>query len=217
MVATKLKNELIDQLYEIGAISFPDSNVPLTPPYEINLQLLNSNPKILKFAGRLFEGFIKNGEFDRIVSPHSDIPLGTTIALEFNIPMLFVRKERKVYGMGRLIEGGFKQGEKVIVINDEISDPAESLQLFGRLEGSGLNVREIWVLFDREVGTMEILKNKKYFCRAIFTLNDIFIRLSQKNLIPESKMSRLKKYLEEQKSEFLIKYSPTKTRGKLKS
>ena len=36
--------------------------------------------------------------------------------------------------MGKLIEGNYKTDQKVIVIDEEISDPASTLQVLGRLE-----------------------------------------------------------------------------------
>ena len=47
--------------------------------------------------------------------------------------------------MGKLIEGNYKTDQKVVVIDDEVSDPASTLQVLGRLEGSGLNIVGVYI------------------------------------------------------------------------
>src|SRR3989344_3382062 len=145
-----LKEKLIDMLYESGAISFPREFADL--PYQINFQYLTSQPEMLRFVAHLIGELIKNQEFDLIAGPYTDIPLATTVSLEFNHPMIFVRKERKQYGREKLVEGYFKQDQKVLIIDDEISDVAATSQLLGRLEGSGLKVVGIQLLLDRGLG-----------------------------------------------------------------
>lgn len=201
-----LKEKLIDVLYESGAISFSENSI--AQPFKINFQLLTSQPEMLRFVARLIGEIIKGEEFDLIVGPYTDIPLATTISLEFNHPMIFVRKERKAYGMERLIEGNFKQDQKVLIIDDEISDFGTTLHLLGRLEGSGLKVSGIYVLLDRGLGIMQRIENEGYKCNALLTLNDVFVYLAQLGKINKSKLKDLKNYMEEQKRDLTIKTLP---------
>lgn len=200
------KKKLIDILYGSGAISFPlqFANVP----YQINFQSLTSQPEMLRFVAHLIGDLIKNQKFDLIAGPYTDIPLATTISLEYNYPMIFVRKERKQYGREKLVEGYFNQDQKVIIVDDEISDVAATSQLLGRLEGSGLKVVGIILLIDRGLGAIQKIEEKGYKCSSILTLNDIFVYLSQNGVINEDKLQELKKYIEEQRKELVLKTLP---------
>ena len=201
-----LKEKLIDMLYESGAISFPIQFSDL--PYQINFQYLTSQPEMLRFVAHLIGELIKNEEFDLIAGPYTDIPLATTVALEFNQPMIFVRKERKQYGREKLVEGYFKQDQKVLIIDDEISDVASTSQLLGRLEGSGLKVTGIQALLDRGLGVMQKIEEEGYMCSSILTLNDVFVHLAQVGKISESKLMELKSYIEEQRKELSFRTLP---------
>ena len=113
--------------------------------------------------------------------------------------MIFIRKEKKQYGMGKLIEGNYKTDQKVIVVDEEISDPASTLQILGRLEGSGLNIVGIYVLIDRGLGNLEIIKNKGYKCEALINLNDIFIHLFESGKISPNQLNQAKDYFKTKK------------------
>lgn len=201
------KKQLIQDLHGLDIISFPANpdNLLTIPPYKIDLRLLCSHPKLLKFASSMFGESIKESKFDLIAGPYTDIPLATTISLAFDWPMVFVRGERKDHGMERLIEGNFKTGQKVIIVNDEINDVANCLQLIGRLEGSGLKIAGIYVLLDKQFGALEAIKAKGYHTSALITLNDIFLELFQTGKITAPQLEQLKNFLEKQRREFLLK------------
>src|SRR3989338_128661 len=199
MLDIKLKQKLIDLLYETGAIAFTKSKTPDELHYEIKLQYLTSQPKVLTFAAKLLWSEFKNEIFDLIAGPHTDIPLATTMSLEYNWPMIFIRKEKKEYGMGKLIEGNYKTDQKVVVIDDEISDTANSLQVLGRLEGSGLNIVGVYVLIDRGLGNIETIRNKGYKCEALINLNDIFVHLFETGKISPDQLTQAKDYFKSKK------------------
>src|SRR3989339_622565 len=195
MLDIKSKQKLIDLLYETGAITFTRSKNPDSLPYEIKLQYLTSQPKVLTFAAKLLWSEFKNETFDLIAGPYTDIPLATTMSLEYNWPMIFIRKEKKQYGMGKLVEGNYKTDQKVVVIDDEISDPASALQVLGRLEGSGLNIVGVYVLIDRGLGNnLEAIRNRGYKCEALINLNDIFIHLFETGKISPDQLTQAKDY-----------------------
>ena len=199
MLDIKSKQKLIDLLHETGAITFTKSKNLESLPYEIKLQYMTSQPKVLSYAAKLLWSEFKNEVFDLIAGPYTDIPLATTMSLEYNWPMVFIRKEKKQYGMGKLIEGNYKTDQKVIVIDEEISDSASTLQVLGRLEGSGLNIVGIFVLIDRGLGNLEVIRNKGYRCEALINLNDVFIRLFEMGKISPNQLNQAKDYFKTKK------------------
>ena len=199
MLDIKSKQKLIDLLHEIGAIAFTKSKNPESLPYEIKLQYMTSQPKVLSYAAKLLWSEFKNETFDLIAGPYTDIPLATTMSLKYNWPMVFIRGEKKQYGMGKLIEGNYKNDQKVIVIDEEISDPASTLQVLGRLEGSGLNIVGVFVLIDRGLDNLEAIRNKGYRCEALINLNDVFIRLFEMGKISPNQLNQTKDYFKTRK------------------
>lgn len=196
MLDVKSKHKLIDLLYSSGAISFSKANDSGSVPFEIRLQYLTSQPKILHFTSKLLWSVIKKETFDLIAGPYTDIPLATSLSLEYNWPMIFIRGERKDHGMEKLIEGNYNSGQKVIVVDEEIKDTADTLQLLGRLEGSGLTIVSLYVLVDRGLENLELVRNKGFKCEALINLNDIFIRLFETGKISPDQLNKVKKYFE---------------------
>jgi len=94
MLDIKSKQKLIDLLHETGAIAFTKSKNPESLPYEIKLQYMTSQPKVLSYAAKLLWSEFKNETFDLIAGPYTDIPLATTMSLKYNWPMVFIRGEK---------------------------------------------------------------------------------------------------------------------------
>ncbi|KIH51841.1 putative orotate phosphoribosyltransferase, partial [Ancylostoma duodenale] len=60
--------------------------------------------------------------FDAIVGvPYAALPYATLVSYHNSKPLIIIRKEAKSYGTKKLVEGLYKKGEKVIVIEDVVT------------------------------------------------------------------------------------------------
>lgn len=75
------------------------------------------------------------------------IPQGVLVAEELGLPFIYVRSSPKDHGMGNLIEGELKSGQKVIVIEDLISTGSSSLKAVQALREAGAEVRGLMAIF----------------------------------------------------------------------
>lgn len=71
-----------------------------------------------------------------------------------------VRKETKSHGMGRLIEGPFRSGDRVAVIEDVITTGASALRAAKAIAEAGGQIMGILALVDREEGGRETLETE---------------------------------------------------------
>ena len=126
--------KLADMLFEIGAVKFgafriklhetrPDA--PLSPIY-LNFRLLRSYPEALGFAAELLLKLAGPLEYELL----ADIPTGITPIVAVmtylgKVPMISPRKETKAYGLGVAIDGEYKEGQRVLLVDDLIS-PGDS-------------------------------------------------------------------------------------------
>jgi orotate phosphoribosyltransferase len=69
-----------------------------------------------------------------------------------------VRKEAKAHGTGRLIEGSFRQGDRVAVIEDVITTGGSALRAADAVRAAGGVVAGVLALVDREEGGREALE-----------------------------------------------------------
>lgn len=71
-----------------------------------------------------------------------------------------VRKEAKTHGTGKLIEGPFRAGDSVAVIEDVITTGASALKAVEAVRAAGGTVAGVLALVDREEGGREALERE---------------------------------------------------------
>lgn len=69
-----------------------------------------------------------------------------------------VRKEAKIHGTGRLIEGPFHAGDNVVVVEDVITTGGSALKAVEAVRAAGSTVVGVLALVDREEGGREALE-----------------------------------------------------------
>jgi orotate phosphoribosyltransferase len=73
-----------------------------------------------------------------------------------------VRKEAKAHGTGRLIEGPFREGDRVAVIEDVITTGGSALRAAESIRAAGGVVAGVLALVDREEGGREAIEAAGY-------------------------------------------------------
>lgn len=68
------------------------------------------------------------------------IPMGVLIADRMNLPFIYVRQAPKEHGLMKQVEGAYKQGSKVVLIEDHISTGGSSLKAIEGLRNEKLDV-----------------------------------------------------------------------------
>ena len=75
------------------------------------------------------------------------IAQGVLVAQELNLPFIYVRSSAKSHGLENLIEGEYKVGQKVVVIEDLVSTGGSSLQAVEALRNGGCEVLGMAAIF----------------------------------------------------------------------
>jgi orotate phosphoribosyltransferase len=88
-----------------------------------------------------------------------------------------VRKEAKAHGTGRLIEGPFREGDQVAVIEDVITTGGSALRATEAIRAGGGTVVGVLALVDREEGGCEALERAGLPVLALTRASEIVARL----------------------------------------
>jgi len=80
-----------------------------------------------------------------------------------------VRKEPKGHGRGRQIEGNFRDGDRVIVVDDVITTGGSTLKAIDAIEAGGGKVVFALVLVDREEGGRKAIEARGIPVVSIFS------------------------------------------------
>jgi uridine monophosphate synthetase len=164
---------LADGLLEAGCVKFGQFTLKsgLQSPIYIDLRLLVGFPALLDQAAAAYADILDGLKFERLAAlPYAALPVATAISLQRAWPVLYPRKEVKSYGTRAEIEGPYRPGERVVVIDDLATTGESKFEAIEKLEAAGLIVEDVVVLIDRQSGAAQALTGRRCRMHAVFTL-----------------------------------------------
>jgi uridine monophosphate synthetase len=181
-----MNTDIALSLYDIGAVKFGEFKLKsgLLSPIYIDLRLLVTYPRLLDKIARRMAALAKTIEFDRLAAiPYAALPIGVAVSLAMNRPLIYPRQEAKDYGTARQIEGEYRAGEFVLLIDDLITKGHAKLEAIAPLAAAGLIVKHALVLIDREQGGAAALAKAGCHLHAVFTLTALLDTLVREKKI----------------------------------
>eukprot|EP00796_Vickermania_ingenoplastis_P007016 gene7016-4976_t len=167
-----------------------------TSPIYIDLRRLVTYPQVMKLVAREYAEVLKKYKFDRIAGlPYAALPIATAIALEMGVPLIYPRKEAKTYGTKVGIEGEYKKGDKIVIIDDLVSTGETKVEAIEKLKAAGLEIVAIVVLIDREMGAKTFLNKLGYQFEAVAGLYDLLPLWERSGTLQESQAREVYKFL----------------------
>lgn len=191
-------NDLYNQLFGIGCIKFGEFTLKsgIISPVYVDFRGLISHPNVLKKVAEAMVERLRGLQFNRVAGiPYAGLPIGVAVGIAGNLPIIYPRKEAKEYGTGKLIEGEFKPGETVVVLDDVITDGASKIEAIKPLEKEGLIIKDVLIILDREQGGARILKESGYTLHSLMTLSDALDALSKTGKIDQATVGKVKDFI----------------------
>ena len=150
-----INQQIASKLLQINAIKFNPAN-PFqwtsgwkSPIYCDNRKTL-SYPDLRRQIREAFTGVIQReyGTPDVIAGVATGaIAMGVLTAEAMDLPFVYVRSSQKKHGLQNTIEGEFKSGQRVVVIEDLVSTGNSSLRAVDALRDSGAEVLGMVAIF----------------------------------------------------------------------
>ena len=124
------------------------------------------------------------------------IPYSSFISQKLKLPMVYIRKQPKGFGKGKLIEGEFRKKSKSILIEDMATDGGSKIHFINSMRKAHLSVKDIFVVFFYDIypSAKENIKKMRVNLNYLASWKDI-LEVSP-NYISEKDYINLKKYLE---------------------
>jgi uridine monophosphate synthetase len=190
--------ELAQGLLKAGCIKFGDFTLKsgLVSPIYIDLRQLVSFPSLLQQVARAYLPILNTLSFERMAGiPYAALPIATAISLEGGWPLIYPRKEAKAYGTKAEIEGMYKPGERVVIIDDLATTGGSKLEAIEKLASAGLKVEQIVVLIDRQSGAKEALAKAGYQLIAVMSLSAMLDIYEHRRLVPDLQIKAARDFI----------------------
>ena len=152
-----------DYLLDIGAVSL-SPKAPFTwasgikSPIYCDNRLILSYPEAREVIEEALADLVKREFPDAeavLGTATAGIPHASYISWILDLPSGFIRSKAKDHGKNKRIEGAFKEGEKVVVVEDLFSTGGSSIDAAKACEAEGLDVVGIISIFSYELKAAE--------------------------------------------------------------
>ncbi len=128
--------------------------------YYLDKYRFETRPDLLRALGERIAAKAREEEPDAALLAGPElgaVALAASASLESGLPFLIVRKQAKGYGTGRLLEGVFRPGEIVCLVEDVVTSGGAAADAVEALRQAGLECRTAVCVVDREEGGSEAL------------------------------------------------------------
>lgn len=169
--------EIAKILLDVGAVK-----VKINPPFTwvsgIKSPVYCDNRKLISYPRerrRIVDSFIDMLRAAKLEPEYiggtatAAIPWAAFLAYELDLPMIYIRPEKKEHGAGRQIEGDLPPGKRVLIIEDLISTGGSSVNAAQAVQNECKGVvTDIFAIV-----TWEIEESKKHFADAGIRLSTL--------------------------------------------
>lgn len=97
-----------------------------------------------------------------------------------------VRKEAKIHGTGKLIEGPFRQGDRVAIVEDVITTGSSALRAADVVRNAGGQIQGVFALIDREEGGRQAIEAAGYRVISLIHIREVMASTLDPTVSPDS-------------------------------
>ena len=179
----EIRQQLLDLILEV---SFERRDVTLASgrksSFYLDLRQTLMRPVGVRLAGQLMLAKLQSGSPVEAVGgmavgavPLVSAILGAAARDERASGLLgfFVRKEKKKHGLARQIEGGFREGQTVALVEDTTTTGGSTLEALDIVEAAGGKVARVLCIVDRGEGAAEAFEERGVALEALFGRGDL--------------------------------------------
>jgi orotate phosphoribosyltransferase len=150
--------------------------------YYLDLRKLSTLPEGAYLLARVLLAMLAETGADALGGPTigADPIAGAVAAVSFlerkDLPTFMVRKEQKSHGTSARLEGHFRPGWRVVIVDDVVTTAGSILTAAKAAEDSGCVVARTLAVVDREEGGAEEIRRAGYRFDSVFKVSELLAR-----------------------------------------
>jgi len=204
-VKDELKVRACEILMKTNAISFGEFILTSgkKSPFYIDMRVIPSFPKFFDEVCDMYVRLIKNeiAKVDRVAGvPTAGLPFATLVSYKLGLPLIYVRKEQKAHGKGKMVEGILRRGDNVLIVDDLITTGGSLINSVNNVREEGGIVKDVAVFLDREQGGRDNLKKIGVKLHSVLGIMELMRYLRERNFLDEETYLKCVNYIEEEKA-----------------
>jgi len=166
-------NEYLSMLLQRGAVRFGDFELTSgkKSAYYVDVKLAYTDPSVLSSLASGLSSLVE-GEMVAGVELGA-IPLVVAVSLHRHLPFIMIRKEERMHGTGRNLEGTLSAGATVDIIEDVTTTGGSALKACGAIEKEGGSVKRVLTVVDRGEGAAEMLQERGLQLRPLIHAHEL--------------------------------------------
>lgn len=198
-VSDSAKKEVALALFDYNILSFGQFTLKsgIVSPYYIDLRMLQSHPKAFHAVVNVYSELLEGLNEDIFLAgiPEAGTPLATAVGYVTKRPLVQPRAKIKQHGKGKLVEGDWKPGDKVAIIDDLVSKGDSKIEALDQFKQAGLEVTGFYLLVDREMGGRKVIEDAGYAAEVAMNISDIINILAKENRITNEQLTEIKEFI----------------------
>ena len=144
--------------------------------YYLDKYLFETRPDLLGALGEAIAETIREHEpeAELIAGPElGAVALAAASSLTSGLPFLIVRKGAKDYGTSKRLEGAFREGQCVCLVEDVVTTGGAALEAVEALREAGLKVSTAVCVVDREEGGVDAFARQAVRLRPLYRASEL--------------------------------------------
>jgi uridine monophosphate synthetase len=185
-------------LHASGCVRFGEFTLRsgVVSPIYVDLRRLSGRPGLLRRVAASYGSVLGRLAYDHVGAvPYGALPLATAVALDRSKSLVWPRRESKEHGTGARVEGEWRAGDRVVLVDDVVTSGASAMEAAGLVRDAGLVVEHLVVLIERDPGARSALADAGITLHAITTLESLVEDLGASGAIGEDERRTVAAFL----------------------
>ncbi len=191
-------DDLAARLFDAGCVATGSFKLRsgVDSPVYLDLRRVTADSDLLRNIASRYARVLRTLDYDHVAAvPYGAMAIATAVALEANASLIWPRREVKDHGTRSSVEGSWKPGDRVVLMDDVVTSGASAVEAAALLRDAGLIVEDLIVLVERGPEARPALAAEHLTLHAATTLSRLADDLALAGRITSETRDRIVEFL----------------------